>query len=205
MPFIQLEKMRRKMRNVVYFASISVDGYIGSDNGDDDWVVPDPELHRHFNSLEASIGTHLYGRRMYEIMAGFWPTAADLPGAPDYIQEYAMIWKDMPKVVFSKSLNKTGWNSRLVSGDAVAEVARLKQEPGFDMSVGGTALAASLAQAGLIDEYRFYVMPAIIGSGTHAFSGLGRHIDLATQEVQRFSAGAVLLRYRAGTIPPVAE
>lgn len=185
------------MREVIYFTSVSVDGFIGSDSGDDSWVVPDEELHRHFNDLEAAVDTHLYGRRMYEIMAGFWPTAEDEPGMPDYVLEYARIWKPMPKVVFSQTLREVGWNSRLFSGDACGEVARLKQLPGLNMSVGGCQLAASLAQAGLIDEYRIYVMPTIVGSGTPMFSALGRHIALEPVEVRRFSGGAVLLRYRA--------
>jgi dihydrofolate reductase len=185
------------VRDITYFASISVDGYIGSDDGDDDWMVPDPELHRHFNNLASSYDMELYGRRMYELMAGFWPTADEKPDMPDYMVEYARIWRAMPKVVFSKSLSRVDWNSRLVSGDALEEVARLKREAGKGMSIGGTALATSLAQKGLIDEFRFYVMPAIIGAGTPIFPALGRHIDLTTLEVQKFSAGAVLLKYRA--------
>jgi dihydrofolate reductase len=185
------------MRDVVYVASISVDGFLGSEDGDDAWVVPDPELHRHFNELDSSFDCHLYGRRMYELMTDYWPTAAERPGAPDYEVEYAGIWKAMPKVVFSKSLRHVEWNSRLVGGDAIAEVARLKQEPGGSMGIGGAVLATSLAQNALIDEFRFYVMPTIVGSGTPIFRALGRHIDLATLEVRRFTAGAVLLRYRA--------
>ncbi len=185
------------MREIVYFASISVDGYLGAADGDDAWVVPDPELHRHFNELEATVDTHLYGRRMYELMAGFWPTVDESPDAVDYEAEYARLWRVMPKVVFSRSLSRVEWNSRLFSGDASEEVARLKREPGKAMSIGGTALATSLAQAGLIDEFRFYVMPAIVGAGTSIFSALGRHIDLTPIEVRQFSAGAVLLRYRA--------
>ena len=184
------------MRDVVYSASISVDGFIGTDE-DNAWVVPDPELHRHFNALEGSFDTHLNGRRMYELMAEFWPDADELPDAPDYVAEYARIWRAMPKVVFSASLHQVEWNSRLVAGEAVEEVARLKTEPGAAMSVGGAALATSLAQHGLIDEFRFYVMPTVVGSGIPMFAGLGRHVDLTTVETQRFSSGAVLLRYRA--------
>lgn len=185
------------MRDVVYIASISVDGYLGADDGDNAWVVPDPELHRHFNDLEASFDTHLYGRRMYELMSQYWPAADEQPDAPDYVAEYARIWRAMPKVVFSTSLDHVDWNSRLFAGDAIEEVARLKREPGKCMSVGGTVLATSLAQGGLIEEFRFYVMPAIVGSGTPIFAALGMHIDLATREVRQFTSGAVLLRYRA--------
>lgn len=184
------------LRDVVYIASISVDGYIGAADGDDAWVVPDPELHRHFNELEDSIDMHLYGRRMYELMAEYWPTADERPSAPDYEVEYARIWKAMPKVVFSRSLDDVEWNAELVPGDALEEVARLKQLPGRSRSIGGSALAISLAQGGLIDEFRFYVMPTIVGAGTPIFRTLGEHIDVAPAEVRPFSAGAVLLRYR---------
>jgi dihydrofolate reductase len=185
------------LRDVVYVASISVDGYLGAPDADDAWVVPDPELHRHFNDLEGSFDTQLYGRRMYELMTDYWPTADEEPGAPDFVVDYARIWRAMPKVVFSGSLRGVDWNSRLFAGNAVEEVARLKTEPGRRMSIGGTVLATSLAQHGLIDEFRFYVMPTVVGSGTPIFPALGRHIDLANVEVQQFSSGAVLLRYRA--------
>jgi dihydrofolate reductase len=92
------------MRDIIYIGSISVDGYIDAADGDSRWVVPDPELHRHFNELESSVGAHLYGRRMYELMAEFWPTADVRSTAPDYLVEYARIWRAMPKVVFSKTL-----------------------------------------------------------------------------------------------------
>jgi dihydrofolate reductase len=152
------------LRDVVYFASISIDGYLGAEDADDAWVVPDPELHRHFNNLEGSFDTHLYGRRMYELMA--------------------------------KSRRRVDWNSRLFGGNALEEVARLKREPGKSMSIGGAALATSLAQKGLIDEFRFSVMPTIVGLGTPIFHSLTRHINLTTLEVHQFSARAVLLRYR---------
>ncbi len=191
------------MRDVVYIASISVDGFIGAVDDDNAWVVPDPELHRHFNALEGSFDAHLYGRRMYELMAEYWPVADELPDAPDYVREYALIWRAMRKLAFSSSLQHVEWNSRLFAGDAVEEVARLKSEPGGAMSIGGVVLATSLARHGLIDEFRFYVMPTLVGSGTPIFRELGSHIDLTTVEVQQFGSGAVLLRYRAQSSAPV--
>jgi dihydrofolate reductase len=193
------------MRDVIYAGSVSVDGFIDAQDGHSDWAIPDPELHRHFNDLEGSVDTHLYGRRMYELMAAFWPTADESPSMPDYIVEYARIWKAMPKVVFSSTLDRVDWNARLVAGDAVAEVARLKQLPGKSMSVGGSVLATALAKAGLIDEFRFYVMPTIVGAGTSIFTELGRHIAVEPIEVRRFSAGAVLLRYRRAAATEVGD
>jgi hypothetical protein len=127
------------MRRLVYSTSLSLDGYIDSTAGD----------------VERNTDTLLYGRRMYEIMAGYWPTADEDPSASSVIVEYAQIWKPIPKLVFSSTLESVDWNSRLIRSDAVAEVARLKAQPGGGtLGVGGLLLASALASAGLIDEYR---------------------------------------------------
>lgn len=183
------------MRQVIYTASVSLDGYIEAASGDPSWVFPDEELHRHFNELEHEMDTHLYGRRMYEQMAAFWPTADEDPSAPPYVVEYARIWKDMPKVVFSKSLDRVGWNARLVQGDAIEEITRLKAQPGKNMGVGGAELASSLADAGLIDEYRLYFFPILLGGGKPMFH-LHNRVKLTPVEVRQFSSGVILLRYR---------
>ena len=183
------------MRKLVYSTSLSLDGYIDSTVGDPGWVVPDEELHRHFNDIERETDTLLYGRRMYEIMAGYWPMADQDPSAPGVIVEYAQLWKPVPKVVFSSTLERVDWNSRLVSGDAVAEVARLKAQPrGGSIGVGGLLLASALASAGLIDEYRLYYVPIFLGSGTAAFSQIQDSIRLKPVETHTFSSGTVLLR-----------
>ncbi|MEI7925898.1 MAG: dihydrofolate reductase family protein, partial [Chloroflexota bacterium] len=114
------------MAKLVYGINLSVDGYVADAEGRFDWSVPTDELHAVFNDLIGATSTHLYGRRMYELMAEFWPAADELPDAPDYVAEYARIWRAMPKVVFSASLHQVEWNSRLVAGDAVEEVTRLK-------------------------------------------------------------------------------
>jgi dihydrofolate reductase len=183
------------MRKLVYSTSLSLDGYIDSAAGDPSWVVPDEELHRHFNDVEREIDTLLYGRRMYEIMAGYWPTADQDPSAPGVIVEYAQIWKPVPKVVFSSTLERVDWNSQLIRGDAVAEVARLKAQPGGgSIGVGGLLLASALASAGLIDEYRLYYVPIFLGSGKAAFSQIQNSVRLKPVETHTFSSGTVLLR-----------
>lgn len=182
------------MRKLVYSTSLSLDGYIDS-AGDPDWVVPDEELHKHFNDVEREVDTLLYGRHMYELMAGYWPTADQDPAAPEVIVEYAQIWKPVSKVVFSSTLETVEWNSRLVKGDAVAEVARLKAQPGDGaMGVGGLHLASALASAGLIDEYRLYYVPIFLGSGKAAFSQIQNSVKLKPVETHTFSSGTVLLR-----------
>lgn len=182
------------MRKVIYATSLSLDGYLEHASGDPGWAIPDEELHRHFNDLEQDIDTHLYGRRMYALMAAYWPTADQNPAAPAYEIDYAHIWKSVPKVVFSRTLESAGWNTRLVRGDAIDEVARLKAQPGKNMSVGGLKLASALAAAGLIDEYRFYYVPVLLGSGTAVFQALGQRIQLKQVEMRTFASGTVLVR-----------
>ena len=182
------------MRKLIYAISLSLDGYIEEASGGSSWVIPDEELHRHFNSLEQDIDTHLYGRRMYELMASYWPTADQNPSMLPYELDYAHHWMAVQKVVFSKTIESVGWNARIVSGDAVEEVARLKSLPGKNMSVGGLILASALATAGLIDEYQFYYVPVLLGSGKAVFSELGQRVSLQLLETRAFKSGTVLIK-----------
>jgi dihydrofolate reductase len=175
--------------------SVSLDGFIESANGDLNWTLVDQELHQHFNDLERATDIFLYGRRLYETMAAFWPTADEDSAAPPYVIEYARIWKSKPKIVFSRTLDEVGWNSRLIRDNIAAEVKRLKEQPGLIMSVGGAGLAATFMQLGLIDEYRLYVAPTILGGGKPMFPLSRDKIDLQLAETQTFSSGVVLLRY----------
>jgi dihydrofolate reductase len=184
------------VRKVIYAMSVSLDGFIEAANGDLSWSFPNEELHKHFNDQEALIGTHLYGRRLYENMASYWPTADENPSAPKHEIEYARIWKSMPKIVFSKSLSQVGWNSRLIKGNVADEVKRLKEQPGNDMSVGGAELASSFMQLGLIDEYRLYIYPVILGSGKPMFRQLQDKINLRLVETRTFGSSVVMLRYQ---------
>lgn len=185
------------MRKLVYSTSLSLDGCIDASAGDPSWVFPDEELHSHFNEVEREIDTLLYGRRMYELMADFWPTADQDPSAPSCILEYARLWKPVHKVVFSSTLQTVECNSRLVRGDPVAEVASLKAEAGKNLGVGGLTLASTLASAGLIDEYRLYYVPIFLGSGKAAFSQIQHRVRLRPVETRTFSSGTVLLRLQA--------
>lgn len=184
------------MRKVIYAMSVSLDGFIEATNGDLSWSFPDGELHQHFNDREAMIDTYLYGRRLYENMAAFWPTADENPSAPKYEIEYARIWKSKPKIVFSKTLDQVGWNSRLVRGNIAEEVNQLKEQPGNDLSVGGAGLASTFMRLGLIDEYSLYIHPVVLGGGKPMFGQLHDRIDLQLVETRTFGSGVVLLRYR---------
>jgi dihydrofolate reductase len=196
------------MRKVIYAMSVSLDGFIEAANGDLSWSFPDEELHQHFNDLEGAIDIHLYGRRLYENMAAYWPTADENPSAPKQEIEYARIWRDMPKIVFSKTLDRVEWNSRLVRGDIAGEVNKLKgqpaatdqpaaiDQPGKYLSVGGAGLASAFMQLGLIDEYRLYIHPVVLGGGKPMFRPLHEKIGLRLVETYIFGSGVVLLRYQ---------
>jgi dihydrofolate reductase len=183
------------MRKIRYAMSVSLDGFIETASGDLSWSFPDPELHRHFNDQEKTIDTYLYGRRLYENMALFWPTADQNPSAPEFEKEYARIWKAKKKIVFSHSLTRVGWNAQLFTGDIAAEIKRLKAQPGLDMSLGGPDLAATFMRLGLIDEYRLYIHPVVLSGGKPMFPRQQNPFDLKLVESHTFGSGVVLLKY----------
>ena len=135
------------MSKVVYWMSVSLDGFVESRDGKIDWTAPDEELHRFFNESARTLGAFLYGRRSYELMASFWPTADQDPSAPEPIAEFARIWRRTPKVVFSKTLRQLDHGCRPAGDDFAAEVAKLKREVEGDLGVSGPTLAASLNPA----------------------------------------------------------
>lgn len=183
------------MRKVIYSFSVSLDGYIEGPDGDIDWAAPDEELHRHFNETEREVGAAFYGRRLYENMSAYWPTANEDPSATPEVAEYAGIWKSMPKVVFSRTLERVGWNSELLRDGIAEKVAAMKAQAGKDMSVGGAALASAFMNLGLIDEFRLYIYPVILGSGKPMFQGVQGKTALRLLETKTFGSRVVLLRY----------
>jgi dihydrofolate reductase len=184
------------VRKVIYSMNVSLDGFVAGPNGELDWVIVDEELHRHFSDEARAAGAFLYGRRIYELMARDWPPVDQDPAAPGYMLEFARIWKDKPKIVFSKTLERVAWNSRLVRDNVGEEIARLKAQPGPDVEVSGPTIAASLMRLGLIDEYRPVVHPVVLGRGTPYFPALESAIKLRLVETRRFATGVVYLRYQ---------
>jgi dihydrofolate reductase len=184
------------MRKIIYAMSVSLDGYIEAPGGDIGWTYIDEELHSHFNEQESKTGIALYGRHMYELMSAYWPTADEDPSALKVEVDYARIWKNLPKVVFSTTLDKVEWNARLVKENMVDEVNKLKQQSGKDMSVGGAGLAASLMQLDLIDEFWLYVDPIILGGGKPMFPQLPHRTKLQLLETHTFTSGVILLKYQ---------
>jgi dihydrofolate reductase len=184
------------MRKVIYSPMVSLDGFVEGPNRELDWGIVDEELHTYINDQQNTIGTYLFGRRMYEVMR-YWDTAEQDMSNPEYILEFARIWKTIHKIVFSKTLEHVQGNATLSKGSIVEEIARLKAEPGKDLSVGGAAIAAALMRSDLIDEYWLYVQPVIIGSGTPMFPVLEDKINLRLIETRTFHSGVVLLRYQS--------
>jgi dihydrofolate reductase len=183
------------MRDVIYSMGVSLDGFIAGPGGEIDWGAPDPELHRFHNEQTRELGVHLMGRRLYEAMV-VWETGElePLTGAPE--REFAEIWKQLPKIVFSTTLETVEGTASL-AGDGVAEeIARLQQEPGKAIGVGGAGLAATCTELGLIDEYRLFVSPLILGGGTPYFPPMDRRIDLELVETRTFGSRVQYLRYR---------
>jgi dihydrofolate reductase len=183
------------MRKLIYSMSLSLDGYIAGPDGDFSWSAPDEELHRFHNQQTRETGAHLLGRRLYEVMT-YWETAEENPSLPEHEVEFARIWKDLPKIVFSKTLEKVEGNARLARDGVAEEVAKLKEQPGKDLAVGGAGLASTLIKLGLVDEYRLFVSPVLLGGGTPYFPALEERIDLELVETRTFGSRVVYLRYR---------
>ncbi|MCD6015559.1 MAG: deaminase [Solirubrobacterales bacterium] len=173
---------------------VSLDGFIAGPEGEIGWAAPDEELHRFHNEQTRAMGGHLCGRRLYEEMV-FWETADENPSAAEHVLEFARIWKQSPKIVFSTTLERVEGNARLVRDHVGEEVAKLKAQAGKDLSVGGANLAASLIELGLVDEYRLFVSPVVLGAGTAYFPALDEGIDLALVETRVFGSRVVYLRY----------
>jgi dihydrofolate reductase len=184
------------MRKVVLMMSVSLDGFIEGPNRELDWHLVDDELHTHFNQELSKMGAFLDGRVTYELMAAFWPTADADPSSTAPMIEFARIWRDMPKIVFSRTLPRADWNSTIAREVIPEEIERLKSEPGGDMALGGADLAAEFMRHDLIDEYRIYVHPVVIGRGKPLFSLPDTKLDLQLVETRTFGTGVVLLRYR---------
>jgi dihydrofolate reductase len=183
------------VRNLIFSMAVSLDGYIAGPDGEGGWAAPGEELHRFHNDQTRELGLHLLGRHLYEVMS-YWETAEERnPSAPQHELEFARIWKALPKIVYSKTLETVEGNARLSRGDPVAEVRELKEQSGADIAVGGASLASTLTAAGLIDEYRLFATPVVLGGGRPFFAGDTR-IDAELVETRTFGSGVVYLRYR---------
>ena len=183
------------MRKLTFAMNVSLDGYIAAPGDDLGWSVPCDELFQWWSDRVAATGLALYGRRLWEGMSSHWPTADQQPGATPAEIAYARRWREMPKVVFSSTTAAVDGNARLVAGDAVTEIARLKADDGGPMDIGGATLAAAAMRAGLIDEYVLATHPVLVGGGTPFFTTLDSWVNLRLVETRRFPNDVVVTRY----------
>ena len=184
------------MRKIILMMSVSLDGFFEGPDGQLDWHLVDEELHSHFNEQLGAMSAFLDGRVTYELMAGYWPTADADPSSAGPVAEFARIWRDMPKIVFSRTLERADWNATVVRDVVVEEIMELKAQPGGDMVLGGADLAATFMRHDLIDEYRLYVHPVVIGQGKPLFRPSDTRINLRLAGTRAFGNGVVLLRYQ---------
>jgi len=183
------------MRSVIYSMGVSLDGFIAGPGGEIDWGAPDEELHRFHNQQTRDVGAHLCGRGLYEAMLP-WETLDSAQAGPG-MAEFARIWRAIPKVVFSTTLASVEGNARLATASLADEVARLRDVPDDRVvSVGGAGLAAGLMHLDLIDEYRHFISPVILGGGTPFFPPLDQRLDLELLETRTFGSRTIYARYR---------
>ncbi len=181
------------MAKLLYSAITSLDGYIADEAGSFDWCEPDEELHAFINDLSRPVGTHLYGRRLYEVMVA-WETMSE--DEPPVIRDFAQIWRAAEKIVYSTTLETTSSaRTRIEQSFGARAVEQLKATTERDLTIGGAKLAGQAMKAGLVDEYHLFVAPVLVGSGKRALpDGVRLDLELVTQ--RRFGSGVIYLHYR---------
>jgi dihydrofolate reductase len=185
------------MAKLIYSAIMSLDGYVADEEGKFDWGEPDEEVHTFVNDLERPVGTYLYGRRMYEVMAAW--ESIPLAEQPLYIQDFAEIWQAAEKIVYSKTLETVSTARTRIERDFdPAEVRRLKLSESHDLMVGGPDLASQAIAAGLVDEWHLFVAPIVVGGGNPSLPDDVR-LELELLDERRFRNGMIYLSYRTRT------
>jgi len=186
------------MARLVYAVLASLDGYVADETGNFDWAAPGEEVHRFINDLERSVGTYLFGRRMYEVMA-VWQDFPDIEQEPDVIREFADIWQSADKIVYSETLTAVATpKTRLERVFDPESVRTMVANQERNVSIGGPTLAAHALRAGIVDDIHLFVVPVVVGGGTSCWpTGVRLTLDLVEQE--RFRDGTVYLHYSART------
>ena len=184
------------MAKLIYSAITSLDGYVADEDGNFDWAAPDEEVHTFVNDLERSVGTYLYGRRIYQVM-DVWETDHTLADHSPVTRDFAQIWQAADKIVYSKTLETVSTTRTRIERDFDSEaVRRLKESAERDMSVSGPGLAAHAFRAGLVDECHLFLAPVVVGGGKRALPE-GVRVGLELLDERRFGNGMVYLRHRA--------
>jgi dihydrofolate reductase len=183
------------MARLIYSMIMSLDGYVADEAGNFDWAAPDEEVHQYFNDMEREVGTHLYGRRMYETMV-YWETADGLADQSAVEADYAQVWQAADKVVYSRNLETVSSERTRIERDFDPDAVRqMKAAADRDLTVGGPALAGQALSAGVVDECHLFVAPVLVGGGTPALPD-GVRLELELLDERRMGNGMVHLHYR---------
>jgi dihydrofolate reductase len=185
---------------LTYSMITSLDGYVADENGKFDWAEPDEEVHSFINDRARPVGTYLLGRRMYEVLA-YWDDPPAIDEQPSAMREFAELWQAADKVVYSRTLEAARTARTRIERTFDPEAIRqLKAQSDRDVAVGGPELAAQAIGAGLVDDFQLFVVPVVVGGGTHALPRDGR-IELELLDELRFGNGTVFLHYRIDVTP----
>lgn len=194
-------KMNSEMRNLVYFMHSSLDGFVAGTKGELNWVTVDDEIFEYVATLTNEADTALYGRITYQMMEAYWPTAAEKPDAGKHDKEHSAWYQKVSKVVLSKTMSETGLiNTKVISGNIIENISKLKQssENGNKniLIFGSPGASHSLLNLGLIDEFRIFVNPVLLGKGIPLFRYINGKIKLKLLESKTFGSGVIALHYK---------
>ncbi|HET6393772.1 MAG TPA: dihydrofolate reductase family protein [Blastococcus sp.] len=183
------------MRRIVVHMGVSLDGFFEGPDHDIGWHLVDDEMHTYINEYLATTSAFLFGRVTHELMADFWPAADEDPGNSGPMEEFAPIYRRIPRIVFSRTLEQDQWATEIRREVDPEQIRALQQQPGGDMTIGGADLIDSFRRHDLIDEYRLFVNPVLLGRGRQLFGPADAPTDLELVETRRFGNGVVLLRH----------
>jgi dihydrofolate reductase len=185
------------MRKIIYWVHASIDGHIAGPNGEFDWPAVGPDLFAYSEKMNEQVDTLMYGRTVWEGMAAYWPTAdADPETTDDHARAFAPFWRETPKVVVSRTLEKADWDARVIGKNLAEEITALKRRPGRDILLtGGAELAASLTELDLLDDYRIVIHPVVLGGGPKLFLEPKNRLGMKLTDSRTFDSQTVLLRY----------
>ena len=183
------------MGKLIYLLNTSLDGFIETPDHSLDWATINDEVHSFFNEQLRPLDATLYGRRLYETMAAYWPTGEQDPAGTDVTREFARLWNPLPKIVFSSSLDRVDHNARLVQGDVGDRLTEIRREFEGDIGVAGPNLASQFVLRGLVDEYRVVIHPVVLGAGTPYWPELEAPLRLRLVDRHAFDSGPVAESY----------
>jgi dihydrofolate reductase len=179
------------MRKLIAAINMTLDGFC-----DHTAMIADDELHQHYNELLSNSGVLIYGRITYQLMESHWPTVVKHPTGNKPTDDFAVLIENLPKIVFSHTLNNVDWkNAKVAKRSIMEEVLELKQQPGKDILVGSPSLIVSAMKLDLVDEYQLCVHPVVAGNGLPLFKNINDRVVLKLLKTKAFSSGAIVLYY----------